>query len=96
MFKLFVLDSDFDLSIFDYLDKKIVEFFESNKNNLNACEFLIPEIMSEANNEKFANVKVLETNATWYGVTYKEDTEYVRTSIQQMVDNNEYPNDLWG
>lgn len=86
----------FDLSIFDYLDKKIVEFFEDNKENLEGCEFLIPEVMSQANQEGFATVKVLNTDATWYGVTYKEDTEHVRESIKKKVAEKEYPNNLWG
>ena len=86
----------FDLSIFDYLDKKIVEFFEDNKENLEGCEFLIPEVMSQANQEGFATVKVLNTDATWYGVTYKEDTEHVRESIKKKVEEKEYPNNLWG
>ena len=60
------------------------------------CEFLIPDILDESNKEGYATVKVLKTAATWYGVTYKEDTDNVRKSIKELVDNNEYPNDLWG
>lgn len=86
----------FDTSIFEYLDKKIIEFFNENQNNLESCEFLIPEVMSQANEEGFASVKVLNTDATWYGVTYKEDTEHVRESIKKKVEENEYPNNLWG
>lgn len=85
----------FDLSIFEYLDKKIIEFFNDNKDNLEKCEFLIPETMSEANKEGYAKVEVLDTNAVWYGVTYKEDKEYVKESIKKLVENNEYPENLW-
>ena len=86
----------FDTSIFTYLDEKIVEFFKENEKDLQKCEFLIPDILDKANKEGYANVKVLHTNATWYGVTYKEDTENVRKSIKKLVDNKEYPNNLWG
>lgn len=86
----------FDPSLFAYLDEKIVEFFKNNENNLEKCEFLIPDILDQSNKEGYATVKVLHTDATWYGVTYKEDTENVRKSIKQLVDNNEYPNNLWG
>ena len=85
----------FDLSVFEYLDRKIIDFFKENQDKLNSCEFLIPEIMSEANKEGFAVVKVLKTDATWYGVTYKEDTESVRKSIKELVEQGEYPNNLW-
>ncbi len=86
----------FDPTLFDYLDEKIVEFFKANENNLDSCEFLIPDVMSEANSKGYASVKVLNTDATWYGVTYKEDTEHVRSSIKKLVDDGEYPNNLWG
>ena len=86
----------FDPTLFAYLDEKIVDFFKKNEDNLEKCEFLIPDILDESNKEGYATVKVLKTAATWYGVTYKEDTDNVRKSIKELVDNNEYPNDLWG
>ncbi len=86
----------FNPSVFKYLEEKIVDFFKTNEDNLEKCEFLIPDILDESNKEGYAEVKVLATAATWYGVTYKEDTDYVRASIKKLVDNGEYPNDLWG
>ncbi len=86
----------FDKTLFDLLDEKIVEFFKENKDNLEKCEFLIPDMLDEANKTGFANVKVLHTKATWYGVTYKEDTDFVRSNIKRLVDEGEYPNNLWG
>lgn len=86
----------FDLSIFEYLEEQIKIFFKENENNLNNCEFLIPKVMSDAHSEGFATVKILDTNATWYGVTYKEDTEYVQEAIKKMVAEGKYPNNLWG
>lgn len=86
----------FDLSIFPYLEEKMNEFFKENEGNLDKCEFLIPEVMSDANKEGYATVKVLNTDATWYGVTYKEDTDHVRASLKKLVEDGEYPNNLWG
>ena len=86
----------FDQSLFELLDKKIVEFFKENENNLEKCEFLIPDILDEANKTEYAVVKVLHTTATWYGVTYKEDTDFVRSNIKRLVEEGEYPNNLWG
>lgn len=85
----------FDPTIFPYLEEKIVEFFQKNEGNLEKCEFLIPDVLDEANKEGYAKVKVLHTTATWYGVTYKEDTENVRRSIKKLVEEGEYPNNLW-
>lgn len=86
---------EFDTSIFEYLNKKIVEFFDKNKENLEKEEFLIPDVLDEAKNEGYASVVVLDTNAVWHGVTYKEDTEGVRSAIKELVDKGEYPNNLW-
>ena len=74
----------------------VLIFFKNNETNLEKCEFLIPDILDEANKENYAKVKVLHTEATWYGVTYKEDTEMVRESIKKLVSDGEYPNNLWG
>ena len=85
----------FDRSLFDMLDEKIVEFFKENENNLEKCEFLIPDILDEANKTDYATATVLKTTATWYGVTYKEDAEGVKKALKEMVDKGEYPNHLW-
>ncbi|MDE5888846.1 MAG: nucleotidyltransferase [Bacilli bacterium] len=86
----------FDPSIFNYLEEKMPVFFENNKDNLDKCEFLIPDVLDAANKEGYAKVKVLHTEATWYGVTYQEDTDMVRSSIKKLVEDGEYPNNLWG
>lgn len=85
----------FDTSIFEYLEKKIVEFFDKNKDNLEKEEFLIPDVLDEAKTEGYASVVVLDTDAVWYGVTYKEDTEGVRKALKRLVDKGDYPNNLW-
>ena len=85
----------FDQSLFELLDEKIVEFFKTNEGNLEKCEFLIPDVLDEANKTEYAKVQVLHTDATWYGVTYKEDTDFVRSNIKKLVEKGTYPNHLW-
>lgn len=85
----------FDPSIFEYLDKKFPIFLEKNKDKLDTCEFLIPEVLFEAIKENYAKVEVFMTNAVWQGVTYKEDTPIVRKAISDLIDQNEYKNNLW-
>ena len=84
----------FDLSIFGFIKEKMDLFFKENEDNLETCEFLIPSELDKAVNEG-KEIKVLNTNASWYGVTYKEDTPMVRDAIKKLVLDNEYPNDLW-
>ena len=45
--------------------------------------------------ENKSKVKVLETTATWYGVTYKEDKDYVVSGINSLIEQGVYPNKLW-
>ena len=53
-------------------------------------------MLDQANKEGYAKVKVLHTDATWYGVTYKEDTEYVKSALKKLTEDETYPNNLWG
>lgn len=85
----------FTPSIFDYIEKKMPIFFEKNKDKLDTCEFLIPDLLFEAIKEGYADVEVLPTSANWYGMTFKEDLENVKSSINDLVNRGEYNNPLW-
>ena len=85
----------FTPSIFDYIEDNFKEFLEDNKDNLEKCEYLIPDVLFKSIKEKYATAKVLKTTASWYGVTYKEDAEGVKKSLKELVNKKEYPNDLW-
>ena len=58
-------------------------------------EYLLPNIVDKLLKEGRANVKVLETQDRWFGVTYQEDKPNVKAGIKNLVDKNEYPNGLW-
>ena len=45
--------------------------------------------------EEGKNVRVLDTNASWYGITYREDLEEVREAINKLIEEGEYPSNLW-
>ena len=42
-----------------------------------------------------ARVKVLRTNDSWFGVTYREDRPRVVESVRQLVAQGDYPEKLW-
>ena len=85
----------FTPSIFSFIENHFEEFLEKNKNNLEKCEYLIPDILFDSIKEDYATAKVIKTTATWYGVTYKEDAEGVKKALKQLVEEKEYPNHLW-
>ena len=85
----------FTNTIYPYLEKKFISFLETNKSDLSKCEFLIPDVLTEAINENYAKVKVLSTTAKWEGVTYKEDKEKVVEAINKLIEEGVYPHNLW-
>lgn len=85
----------FTPSIFKYIEDNFRDFLDKNKDNMEKCEYLIPDVLFKAIDENYATAKVLETTATWYGVTYKEDADYVKDSLAKLVQTGEYPNNLW-
>ena len=85
----------FNPSIFTYIEDHFEEFLEKNKDNLEKCEYLIPDVLFQTIRENYATAQVIKTTATWYGVTYKEDADGVKAALKGLVDSGEYPNHLW-
>ena len=85
----------FTKDIMDYLEEGYLPFFKQNMNNLAKCEYLIPTVVSDLIQNNKVSCDVLSTTAVWYGVTYKEDKEYVVNSIKKLVKSGEYPEHLY-
>ena len=58
-------------------------------------EYLLPIIVNGMLEEKSVQVKILETNDRWFGVTYKEDKEAVQNSFKELIEKGVYPENLW-
>lgn len=80
-------------SIFTHLENKFVDFLKE-KINVPKSEFLIPSVVDELIKDDEANVKVLSSDARWFGVTYKEDRPIVVEKIQELTKNGKYPDDF--
>ncbi len=78
-----------DTGIFDYLKNKFEIFLQDNINDPKK-EFFLPEVINSRIIEKNLTVRVLETDEQWYGVTYPEDTESVKNSINNLVQKGIY------
>lgn len=81
----------FNKNIFEALEKRFGTFL-SNMSNPLKDEFLLPTIVDDMIKNEGAKVRVLTTEDKWYGVTYKEDTEPVRTAIKALVEKGLYNN----
>lgn len=85
----------FTPSIFTYIEDHFKEFLDKNQDNLEKCEYLIPDVLFQTIEENYATCKVISTTSTWYGVTYKEDADGVKKALKDMVEKGEYPDHLW-
>ena len=81
--------------IFDYLQDMFVEFLAQRGDELKS-EFLIPNVINDLIRSGKESVHVLYSNASWFGVTYKEDKPYVVDQIQKLIEKGFYPLKLFG
>ena len=58
-------------------------------------EFYIPVVTGQFAKLGLGDVKVIPTNAKWFGVTYKEDAPMVKANIDALVTAGIYPDKLW-
>jgi len=85
----------FTPQLFDHLDRVFQEFLRTSGTELKS-ECFIPLTVGQLITEKHVTCKVLRSNSTWFGVTYKEDKEIVQGSIAALVEKGKYPQSLWG
>ena len=83
----------FDYSFLKYIDDNIKEFFE--KSDLSKDEFLIPTLIRKSINDKAYTCNIINTDAKWCGVTYKEDKEQLIEFLNKLYDEGAYPKDMW-
>ena len=59
------------------------------------CEYFLPSVVNARIAAGGAAVEVLPCEETWYGVTYREDLDSVRSAIAGMYRDGVYPDPLW-
>lgn len=81
----------------DYMDfsARLFARFLAERGHELKSEFYIPTVVNEAIRCGAAKVKVLDTDASWFGVTYAADRPGVVEKIRDLVDAGEYPEQLW-
>ncbi|MDX2248295.1 MAG: sugar phosphate nucleotidyltransferase [Bacteroidia bacterium] len=84
----------FTPALFPLAEEYFTSFIRENGFNPKS-EFYVPSILSRMINEGRGSVKVLSSDATWFGVTYKEDRPIVVGKIRDLVAKGDYPEKLW-
>ena len=72
-----------------------VFFKEEVPENSMKAEYLIPIFIGQLLDQGKMSVKVLKSNDTWYGMTYKEDVAAVKESFSEMLKDGLYREDLY-
>jgi hypothetical protein len=83
----------FTPQIFGQLEEQFQRFLDLNGSNLKS-EFYIPSAVNELVLAGRARVKVLRTNDSWFGITYREDHSRVVESIGRLIHGGYYPERL--
>lgn len=78
------------------LEEDFDTFFQEDvaANPLTA-EYLLPTHIGGLLRAGKITVKVLETRDSWFGVTYREDKEYVVNSFKKLIEDGVYAEDLY-
>lgn len=82
-------------AVFGQLKDQFERFLERQGGDMKS-ECYLPNVVNELIREEHARVRVLKTNARWFGVTYREDRARVVEEIGRLVASGVYPARLWG
>lgn len=87
----------FTQSFFAEAEKQFAIFLQTElpKNPLKA-EFFLPSVVSTLIEADKAQVKVMQSDDNWYGVTYKDDKANVQAALQALHAQGIYPQNMLG
>lgn len=84
----------FTPAVFQTTEELFRDFAVQNKENPKS-EFFIPLVAEYLVKSRKADFQVIPTDSQWFGVTYKEDKPIVKASIDQLIKDGAYPENLW-
>lgn len=80
--------------IFNELESQFKEFLK-NIVDIEKQEFLLPNIVQHMVKQNKIKLKVIPTSDEWFGMTYQEDKDFVKSKIAAYCKNGTYQNPLW-
>ena len=81
-------------SVFDVLERGFDSFLGNLKDPMKD-EYLLPDIISNHVSSGKADLRCVDTDERWIGVTYREDLPAVKDSIKGMIQSGRYPCNIW-
>jgi len=84
----------FQPSVFDHFQSSFDRFLREQREP-DSPELLIPSVTDDLIKGGRATVKVLHTDDTWFGVTYRQDKSIAIECVRKLIDRGIYPAALW-
>ena len=78
-------------SFFDAGIRYLSDFLKDESGDPLKKECLLPALVDSLMHTAGLKVEVLSTDAVWFGVTYKEDKDYVAAELRKLHDSGIYP-----
>jgi dTDP-glucose pyrophosphorylase len=82
-------------NFFKVLEERFDSFLEQWSEGAEINEYLLPILIGELLEEQAVTVEVLNSSEQWFGVTYAADKDMVVQSIQAMISQGKYPQNLY-
>ena len=82
----------FTPGIFQQLAQKLTDFLQEGDHAQSlTAEYTLPEVVDSLIQRSELSVKMLRTEAVWFGVTYREDKPGVMAALEQLHAQQQYP-----
>ena len=85
----------FTPAVFPQLEHLFVDFWAKNGTDPKS-EFYLPTSISTLNEQGQAEVALLQSTDSWFGITYREDLASSKQALAALVAQGKYPAPLWG
>ena len=81
-------------TMFDYLEEYIIEMYPK-LDNIEKDEIYLPFAAQTLLQNNVIEIKVIDSESKWFGVTYAEDKVAAVKNLKEYTDNGDYPTPLW-
>ncbi len=81
-------------SIFNYLEEYIIKMYNKLE-DIEKDEIYLPFAAQSLLQDNLIDIRVIDSESKWFGVTYAEDKIEAVKSLKQYTDNGDYPSPLW-
>ena len=79
---------------FQAAEEDLEKFLKAENGDPLKKEYALPTLVDKLMNQQGLKVEVLSTKAVWFGVTYREDKDYVAGELKKLHDAGAYPEKL--